>query len=394
MAIASTVGTVATGDQEVVLVERASVMGLEAAEAAWRHLETTGVCTPCHRFDWMAAWDRNIGRPSGAEPAVVVATDPAGAPVMVLPFVVRRSAGLRAASWMGGRFANYQIGLFAPHAFPLIRKEDLATALAALHDERKVDVLHLINQPYDWGGQRNPFLSLPNQPAPSDAYSLAISGRGFDELYTSLRSGSTRKKLRRAERGLVEDFGGCTIRQPATELEAETALDVFFHQKRERLAASSTQNVFDTPGVEAFLRDLARLSLATAQPLLDLYWLQTGTGIAAVWAGARDGRRLSGLINSFDTGEEIAALHPGELLLRHVIERACRHGIQTFDLGTGDAPYKRSWCPDVDELFETHLALSGKGLPAAAAAAAAARVKRRIKRSPQAMKLVHRFGFA
>ncbi len=393
MAIASSVGPLPLTEERTGLLVRASVLSLREAEEPWRQLEQTGISTPNHRFDWIEAWQRHLGAREGIEPAVVVGSDESGAPLVVWPFGVRRVAGLRVASWLGGRFANYQMGVYAQGVLPSLDLQQITRALAALRDTARVDALHLINQPMSWDGHRNPLLELPHQPAPAQAYSLAIGGRPFDEVYAELRSGATRKKLRRAERKMMEDHGGCAIRQPETELEVETVLDVFFQQKRARMAESGTPNVFDEPGVEPFVRELGRRSLGMAEPLLDLYWLQTASEVAATWGGVRDGKRLSGLINSFDLGE-IAQLHPGEILLRHVVELACDRRVATFDLGTGDAAYKRSWCPNVDELFESHLALSARGLAYSTASSAFSHGKRRLKRSARAMQLLHRLGIA
>ena len=99
------------------------------------------------------------------------------------------------------------------------------------------------------------------------------------------------------------------------------------------------------------------------------------------------------MINSFDLGE-VSQCHPGEVLLRDVIGNACADGLETFDLGVGDTPYKTNWCPHVDRLFETHLALSARGLPYSFAAASFLRAKRRLKKSPRAMRLLRRVGLA
>ncbi|WP_160170938.1 GNAT family N-acetyltransferase [Lutibaculum baratangense] len=380
-----------SGEDAGVIV-RATVLDLEGAEPAWRHLEATGIATPNHRYEWMAAWQRHIGASDGIEPAVVVGYDAAGQPVLVWPLGVRQALGVRIASWLGGRFANYQMGLYARS---LVARPDLnavTRCLAALRDERKVDALSLINQPYSWGGQRNPLLELPHQPAPSSAYSLEIDGRSFEDLYAALRSGPTRKKLRRSERKITEDCGSCTIMQPSTHEEVDALIDVFMHQKRLRMAESGAPNVFERQGVDDFLRDLGHRSLGTVHPLLDIYWLQAGDRVAATWAGVNDGKRLSGLMNSFDPA--LAANHPGEIVLRDVIELACRKGLKGFDLGTGDATYKLSWCPTVDELFETHLALSTRGLPVSCSEAVFTFAKRHIKRSDGAMALLHRLGIA
>ena len=82
---------------------------------------------------------------------------------------------------------------------------------------------------------------------------------------------------------------------------------------------------------------------------------------------------------------------PGnELLLAELIHRKCQEGIAVFDLGVGEARYKTSFCDDHDDLVDSFLPLTLKGRFFARAAQARRALKRRIKRSPTALKLAHR----
>ena len=79
-----------------------------------------------------------------------------------------------------------------------------------------------------------------------------------------------------------------------------------------------------------------------------------------------------------------------ELLLAELIHRKCQEGIAVFDLGVGEARYKTSFCDDHDDLVDSFLPLTLKGRFFAQAAQARRALKRRIKRSPTALKLAHR----
>src|SRR3954451_8516609 len=76
------------------------VHDLAGAEAVWRGLEHAGPsCTPFQRFDFVQAWQRNVGTQEGLTPLIVIATDAERRPLMLLPLAVRHAYGARCASF-------------------------------------------------------------------------------------------------------------------------------------------------------------------------------------------------------------------------------------------------------------------------------------------------------
>src|SRR5437773_5746730 len=45
---------------------------LAGVEQVWRNFQETADCTPFQTFDWLSAWQRHIGAPSGVTPAIVI----------------------------------------------------------------------------------------------------------------------------------------------------------------------------------------------------------------------------------------------------------------------------------------------------------------------------------
>ncbi len=351
----------------------------EDAEAAWREFERGAVATPYQRIDWMEAWHRHIGSRHGVEPLIVVARDGSGRPSFLWPLGVRRRGIAIIGEWLGCKHVNYKLGLYAPDFAADATRRALVPVMTHLRDETGLDALLLVNQPETWQGTVNPLAALPHQNAPSFAYSLALKP-DFDALYAELRSGSTRKKLRRSERRIVDEFGSCILRRPANADEVDRALDIFFLQKSKRMQDRQLSNVFAEPGVMDFFRELAVRSIGAEEPLLDLFWLDAGGHVAATWAGTAAGGRLCGMVNSFDE-ERFGQHHPGEVMLRLLIEHCCRRGLKEFDLGVGEAQYKESWCPRVDRLFDSFLPLTALGWMHTTAAGAGFRLKRTVKQS-------------
>lgn len=363
--------------------------GFAEAEGVWRDFEQHAVMTAYHRFDWLEAWHRHIGAPKGIEPLIVVARTASGMPALIWPLGVRTVGAARVASWLGGKLVNYQFGLYARTAGESLDRAELMPVMAHLREKAGIDALSLRNQPHEWRGLANPLLDLPHQPSPSFAYSVALDP-DFEALYASLRSGSTRKKLRRSERRLAEEFGCCTLRRPKTTDDLDRVLDTFFLQKSERMRERHITNVFAEPGVMGLFRELAQRSIGSEAALLDLFWLDAGGRVAATWAGTSDGARMSGIINSFDLGV-FAPFQPGEILLRHLVEHLCQSGVRDFDLGIGEAQYKRSWCPRTDPLFDSFLPLSAMGWMHTTAAMTGFKLKRAAKQSQFLRALAERF---
>mgnify|MGYP000613310169 CR=1 FL=1 len=359
------------------------------AETAWRDLEARAVTTPYQRFDWVESWYRHIGAASGLEPLIVTAWTKEAQPVFLWPFVVRTAGKRRVAEWPGGKFANYKMGLYDRRVADTLDRDALVPMMAYLRDELGIDALSLTNQPETWRGVANPLIHLPHQRSPSYAYSVVLRP-DFEALYGELRSSSTRKKLRRSERRIVSQFGSCTLRRPTSPEDVDRVLGAFFEQKSDRLRQKQLQNVFARPGVMAFLRELATRGIGQDDPLLDLYWLDTGGQVAATWAGTTARGRLSGIINSFDLGA-VAQYQPGEVILRMLLEDACDRGLIEFDLGVGEAAYKDSWCPRIDRLFDSFLPLSASGWMHTSVTMTGFRLKRVAKQSKFLRELSERF---
>jgi CelD/BcsL family acetyltransferase involved in cellulose biosynthesis len=93
----------------------------------------------------------------------------------------------------------------------------------------------------------------------------------------------------------------------------------------------------------------------------------------------RDGR-FSAMFNSIPA-DQFRSESPGEQLLVNMIRSCCERGLDTFDLGVGEAAYKDMFCPDEEPLFDTCLPLSARGHALVAIERAKSAVKRTIKQN-------------
>ena len=362
---------------------------IRSLEDIWRAFEAQALVTPYQAYGWIRPFVETVGTIEGMTFRHALLRDANGALCALLPLVITRRSGIRFAELIGGKHANYHMGLYDP-AFAArldatLAKQMLIEIGAAVGG---LDALVFVNQPTHWRGVANPAALLAAGPSPSLAYKLAlIAGDGEATLKRSMSS-HARKKLKN-KHSRFKDFGPSSLNRARTPAEIERVLSAFLEQKAERFNAMGVPDPFAEPAVRSFL---ARAATATddTPPVIELYSLDLAGQCIATYVGATQGERFSGMATSFDMKSETVRTSPGELLLAELIRQKCTQGLAVFDLGVGEARYKTTFCDDRDDLVDTFLPLTFKGRLFAATARAKRELKRRIKASPLALKLAQR----
>jgi CelD/BcsL family acetyltransferase involved in cellulose biosynthesis len=358
---------------------------LADAEAVWRQFEDGGLSTPYQRFEWTIDFAETVGRAEGARILAVCGQDERGVPAVLLPLALSRSRGLRIATMVGGKHANYHMPLYAAGATDMEAATVKRFLRLAAQAVGGLDAFAFTNQPVEWQGAPNPFARLPAQPSPSNGYKLELN---FDCSKTIERilSGESRKKLRKKEKRLSEN-GTLAYSRAATSAEVAAVLDAFFAQKAMRFEGTGIDNPFADPATAGFVRRACLDGIEKGAPPIELYALRAGDKIIATFAGCADGRRFCGMFNSFDMGPDVSRWSPGDLLLIELIRMQCQRGLTTFDLGVGEARYKEMFCDSVEELVDVYVPATLKGSIYANAIAASRAAKRWVKRTPWAWRL-------
>lgn len=353
---------------------------LRQAEPIWRRLERAdAIVTPYQRYDLLTPWQQHVGRRAGVTPAVIIGFDAHGEPLVICPFGRRRVGPVTVAEFLGGKHANFNMALLRRDfvaAIDLAGMRDLLAAIA--NSAAGIDLLLLRNQPERWNGVGNPFGLLPHQPAPSFGFRGALV-RDFDTLAQRQIGSVQRGKIRRKERSFAAR-GAVRYWRVENQADARVVLDTFFTQKGERMRELGIANVFAAPGVRDFISAAATGHLDEGRPAIELYAMSVGDCIVATAGGAAANGRFSTIFNSMTRGE-LAQKSPGLLLLVNLVRMACERGLDTFDLGVGEAQYKDMFCSEPEPLFDSFLPLTALGFVCATAAGSAFRMKRRVKQS-------------
>src|SRR5579885_372181 len=351
---------------------------MAAAEPHWRALETgASLTTPYQRYDFLKQWQRHVGAAAAVSPLIVVGFNEAGAPLFLWPFGCRALGTWRVVEFLGGKHANFNMGVWRQEAAAAIGADDLNTVLAQLAS--RADLLRLINQPLTWAGSTNPFALLPQQRSPNQGFSGTLIP-DFDGLLRARTVSATRKKMRKKATALAK-FGAVSFNQPRNGDDVRRVLDVFFKQKSARMRAIGVDDAFSPPPVRRFLEAAATERAAGREPPIELYALSVGDIIVATYGGIAGGGRFCAMFNSI-IQDRYAAESPGEQLLLRLVQHCCERGLTSFDLGIGEATYKTLFCNDAEPLFDTYLPLNASGRLLATALAAAGAAKRAVKAHP------------
>ncbi len=356
---------------------RVDILGdLGQAETIWRSLEAQQhVSTPYQRFDFLSAWQRQVGECEGLRPFIVIAYDAEQRPLLLLPLTLGQKNGVRTASFMGGKHATFNMPLWEREFAAQATAADLEALLAAIRARSEADVLAFTQQPRRWQDLPNPMALLPNQASVNDCPLLTMApGAAPAELI----SNSFRRRLKGKERKL-QTLAGYRYQLATSNADIQRLLDWFFAVKPLRMAQQKLPNVFAEPGLEAFIRNACMTPLGGGR-VIEIHALECNDEVIAIFAGVADGYRYSMMFNTY-TMSGNSRFSPGLILMRNIIDHYAGLGYRALDLGIGSDDYKKLFCKDNEPIFDCFIPLSLRGRPAASAMSGLARAKRLVKQN-------------
>jgi CelD/BcsL family acetyltransferase involved in cellulose biosynthesis len=361
---------------------------LVAAEPIWRGFEAEQhITTPYQRFDFLKPWQREVGACEHAEPCIVIARDGERRPLLLLPLALRRRHGIRTLSFMGGKHTTFNMPLWNRDF--VAEAGDLDALVAGLREHDAADVLALTQQPLRWRGLANPMAMLPHQDSVNACPTLAMTPEAPPAI-----SSSFRKRLKGKERKL-QALPGYRYHVASSDVDISRLLDWFFRVKPLRMAEQGLPNVFADHGIADFVRAACLTRLAGGNRVIDIHALECDEEIIALFAGVADGHRFSMMFNTY-TMSEHSRFSPGLILMRNIIDHYSSNGYRALDLGIGSDDYKRMFCRDDEPVFDSFIALNGRGRIAATAMSVATRGKHVVKHNQALFRLARwlRHAFA
>ena len=360
------------------------VRDLASTEATWRNLEQQ-FCTPYQRFDFLSAWQREVGEREGLTPFIVIAFDAERQPLLLLPLALRQAYGARCVHFMGGKHSTFNMALWDRDFAASATQADLEALVAALSERCEADVLALHQQPLRWRDAPNPLALLPHQSSANDCPVLVMESGAAP---ATLISNSFRRRLKGKERKL-QPLPGYRYHVANSEADITRLLDWFFRIKPLRMAEQKLPDVFAEPGVEEFVRSACTRPLPNGNHVIDIHALECDEEVIAIFAGVADGHRFSMMFNTY-TMSASSKYSPGLILMRDIIDHYAGKDYRAFDLGIGSDDYKRLFCKSDEPIFDSFLPLSQRGKLAAGVMSGLNRTKRLVKHNPALLEMAQK----
>lgn len=322
----------------------------------WKEFEKTADCTPFQTFGWLTNWQRHVGIGRGTMPVVAIGRDKSGEILFILPLALETRKAVRQLTWFGVDLGDYNAPLLAsdfsrhPASEDFISIWRFVVALLQRDSRYRFDVVDLPKMPERVGAQKNPFLQLGGTPNRSGAY-IATLGTNWDEYFTSKRSASTRKTLRRKQKQL-EAHGALTFSQGLDPDASAKTLDILIEQKSCAFARMGVENIFRRRGYPAFYR--AVITDPDMRDIVNVSRLEVGATTAATTIALSHRQRFYLILSSYHAGD-LARSGPGRTLLHELLRNSIERGFRYFDFTIGDESYKLDWA-DTKLVLHDHLA--------------------------------------
>jgi len=364
---------------------------LDAVESEWRRFEQVAECTPFQTFEWLASWYRHIGRRDGVVPVIAVGRFTGGNTAFMVPLAVEPRARARRLCWLGQDLCDYNAPLLArdfsqrvtPGRFLAIWRE----LQKRMQSDRRLryDWIEFEKMPQTVGVQINPFTYLRVAPNANSAH-IAQLGDDWEAYYRIKRSSATRRRDRLKRKRMAE-FGDIRLVTSADVTDARHTLEILMEQKSRAFARRGIADMFARPGYREFFLDFA--SNPATRQLAHVSRLEIGETPAAVNFAITFGDCYYHVLSSYAEGQ-LTRHGPGSLHLRELMAYAIKLGMRRFDFTIGDERYKAEWCDLRLKLFDYSVAATWRGWPLAVSSIVRRRLKRFIKQTPLAWRLVGR----
>jgi CelD/BcsL family acetyltransferase involved in cellulose biosynthesis len=369
---------------------------LASVESQWRRFETVAACTAFQTFDWLAGWQRNIGRRDGTIPVIVVGCYADDEAAFILPLAVEPHRLARRLCWLGRELCDYNAPLLArdfaqrvtPDRFVALWRE-LCRRLqrdARLH----YDWIELEKMPETVGDLVNPFCHLDVMLNASGAHLVQL-GNDWESFYFNKRSSATRRRDR-VKRSRMAAAGEVRFVTSRGLDDTRRTLETLMEQKSHAFARGGIPNMFARPGYREFFLDF--VSNPKTKSLVHVSRVEIGENCAAANFGLMFGDRYYHVLASYDRNLEVSRFGPGVLHLRELMAHAIKKGLRLFDFTIGDEPYKLEWSDMHVALFDYIAAATWRGRAAAYGSTTRRRLKRFIKQTPLAWRLAGSFRAA
>jgi CelD/BcsL family acetyltransferase involved in cellulose biosynthesis len=315
--------------------------------AWWRREQPAARFYPFQNPHVMSIWEKTVGVGMEADCHVVCAHNVEGAAVLAYYFAAVRRGRRRVLTFMDGGVCDYNAPILFEPFCPIVESPEMLW-----QKMREVlphyDMARLEKMPQDVLGVPNPLWPLADKGHAENGHVMRLPVE-WAEIEREKGNRTSLQVWRRNQRRLAK-FGEVTFMIPKDAGERERLFDLFVDQKKRRYLDMGVPDLFvEMPGFEAFYRGC----LNEAQlDNIHLSALCVGDEVVATHFGFVDDRRFYYTMSAFQEGRW-ARYSCGNIHLEMLIRWGIERGLNSFDFGYGDEPYKSFWCDQIVELGDT-----------------------------------------
>ena len=216
------------------------------------------------------------------------------------------------------------------------------------------DLAVLEKMPQTVGGVTNPLYTLATAAHPESGHAVKLDPpwATFERAHVQNPANSRRRRRKLDELGSVRFVIAKDADQRSAFFEAMMSM------KREKFLDTKGYDVFTNPGFGKFYREITR-RLGEGGPVQLSALMLDDKILAAHWGYVANGRFYH-LMPAHASGDW-RHYAPGRLLNEWLLQWALENGLEFFDLGIGDEPYKLNFCDLVIPLRDALLPVSARG---------------------------------
>lgn len=305
--------------------------------------------------DLVEVWCDTLGKAQKIEPCFVAVLDARDDPLLLLPLGIRRRKGVRELVFLDADVSDYN----APVLFAGARAWDQSTMRAAWREiEDKLpdfDIAVLKKMPECVGDWPNPLRFLGTGRSVAQGHGMTLPARWNDRGERILPDSAG---ARRRERQMSK-LGTVSIEIAGAARDASHFLDAMIEMKRRHYIEVRGVDLFESePGYLEFYIEGTRRLLPGCVHLSALKL--DGDILAAHW-GHVLGERFYMLMPAFRRDGEWPRYSPGRVLNDFLIRWSVSQGLEMFDFGFGDEPYKDRYCNVIWHLRDAILPSTAAG---------------------------------
>jgi len=335
---------------------------LEAVRPLWLRFQMDGVCTAHQHFAWVQGIVARL-MPAGAEPLIVEVNDAVtGAPLMLVPLMLRSAFQHRVIEWLSCGVCDYSAPLLADAGAWTAQSAQAAWA-AVRSVLPSADRFHITGIPQQIGGVANPLALLTTtRDSVQTTFGLAIDGDPETVLKRLCRPSFAKefgKDWRRLER-----LGDVELVQAGSPDQVE---EIFGELVRMRLSRFRELGRFDLLTQEVvvdFYRDAAIQGLSDGS--VRLFGLRVGGSLIAVQYLLVHQGTVHALLIAMDQSV-VPNVSPGMAIIGRLMSWAREQDFGYFDLSVGNQSYKEHMGAVKSVLSELCYGITVKGVAASGA---------------------------